>query len=150
MRAMQPITPPDRCFTVAQAQRLLTQLVAADGNLLQAYEKLLKDVVLPYLRQRIAESSGLSGPYRFFYQFPPTLRLQPGPSTRYVRSHHDAEYGHQVRLRAVPLCIYGKHSTGSAPLTNIDAQEGEINFWMPITDFSLNQTTLWVEATRGR
>lgn len=32
----------------------------------------------------------------FYCQFPPTLRLQPGPSERPRRLHRDAEFGHQV------------------------------------------------------
>ena len=44
----------------------------------------------------------------FYYQFPPTLRLQPGPSSRIGgRAHCDADYGHQ---------------------------DGEVNFWLPLTD----------------
>ena len=44
----------------------------------------------------------------FYYQFPPTLRLQPGPSSRIGgRAHCDANYGHQ---------------------------DGEVNFWLPLTD----------------
>ena len=61
-------------------------------------------------------------PTRFYYQYPPTLRLQPGPSERHVRPHCDSEYGHQP---------------------------GELNFWMPLTDVALNRTTLWVEAAEG-
>lgn len=26
------------------------------------------------------------------------------------------------------------------------AEDGEINFWMPLTDYGLTQTTLWVES----
>ena len=60
----------------------------------------------------------------FYYQFPPTLRLQPGPSDRIGgRAHSDAEYGHQ---------------------------DGEVNFWLPLTDYALTRTALWVESAPGR
>ena len=49
-----------------------------------------------------------AGETEFYYQFPPTLRLQPGPSDRIGgRAHTDAEFGHQ---------------------------DGEVNFWLPLTD----------------
>eukprot|EP00415_Alexandrium_ostenfeldii_P004271 UN4271 len=62
---------------------------------------------------------GSKTPISFFYQFPPTLRLQPGPSLKARCVHRDAEFGHQV---------------------------GEVNFWMPLTDYSRTRTTLWVES----
>eukprot|EP00931_Biecheleriopsis_adriatica_P082279 TRINITY_DN5570_c0_g1_i10.p1 TRINITY_DN5570_c0_g1~~TRINITY_DN5570_c0_g1_i10.p1 ORF type:complete len:263 (-),score=52.21 TRINITY_DN5570_c0_g1_i10:22-810(-) len=46
-------------------------------------------------------------------------QLQPGPSEQYRRVHRDAEYGHQ---------------------------DGEVNFWMPLTDYSKTKVTLWVES----
>jgi hypothetical protein len=42
-----------------------------------------------------SDADGHSRLIRFWYQRPPTLRIQPGPSSRHVRAHHDAEYGHQ-------------------------------------------------------
>ena len=63
-----------------------------------------------------------TAPTAFYYQYPPTLRLQPGRSTRHVRPHCDAEYGHQP---------------------------GEVNFWMPLTSLSQTRTTLWVESKPG-
>ena len=68
------------------------------------------------------QPSSSSPPTTFYYQYPPTLRLQPGPSERTVRRHHDAEYGHQ---------------------------QGELNYWMPLTDLQLTRTTLWVESHEG-
>ena len=58
-------------------------------------------------------------PIAFHYQRPPSIRLQPPDPHSFCRVHRDAEYGHQ---------------------------EGELNFWMPITDPSLTQTTLWTES----
>jgi len=67
-------------------------------------------------------AAGAKGATTFYYQHPPTLRLQPGPSERTVRRHHDGEYGHQ---------------------------RGELNFWLPLTDPELTRTTLWVESHEG-
>ncbi|CAE7469476.1 strG, partial [Symbiodinium necroappetens] len=58
----------------------------------------------------------------FSYQYPPTLRIQPGRSEEFKRPHRDAEYGHQI---------------------------GELNFWMPLTDYNMTQATLWVESSPG-
>mmetsp|Transcript_79985 Transcript_79985/g.156414 ORF Transcript_79985/g.156414 Transcript_79985/m.156414 type:complete len:412 (+) Transcript_79985:56-1291(+) len=86
------------------------------------------EVLRPELNELSLESSPRSGvtfsvaPTTFYCQFPPTLRLQPGPATRFGRPHNDAEYGHQV---------------------------GEINFWLPLTNFSSTLTALWVESAPG-
>lgn len=56
----------------------------------------------------------------FYYQRPPTLRLQPGPSRSSVKTHRDSEYGHQ---------------------------DGELNYWIPLTDPDLTNCTIWVEST---
>lgn len=92
-------------------------------GLLPAFDRLVTEVVLPHLKRRLlacgAVSSSAEDTCKFWYQRPPTLRLQPGPSSRYVRPHRDAEYGHQ---------------------------DGEINFWMPLTDLEATETTLWVES----
>ena len=36
-------------------------------------------------------AAGAKGATTFYYQHPPTLRLQPGPSERTVRRHHDGK-----------------------------------------------------------
>jgi len=63
----------------------------------------------------------------FYYQRPPTLRLQPGPATKaYVKHHRDADYGHQ---------------------------NGELNYWIPLTQTTPSPSssslppTLWIEST---
>lgn len=100
------------------------------GGLLPAFDRLVTEVVLPHLKRRLVASGAIpsasaaapkeqSSTTTFWYQRPPTLRLQPGPSSRYVRPHRDAEYGHQ---------------------------DGEVNFWMPLTDPAETGTTLWVES----
>ena len=84
-----------------EAQAHLADMVAADesrGGLLQSFDAFVCERVLPELKRRLAACGALANehePVRFWYQRPPTLRLQPGPSTRFVRAHADADYGHQ-------------------------------------------------------
>jgi hypothetical protein len=47
------------------------------------------------------------------------LRLQPGPGWAKVKPHNDAEYGHQ---------------------------NGELNFWIPLTDRTWTGVDLWSET----
>lgn len=54
----------------------------------------------------------------FWFQCPPTLRVQPGGHV-YVKEHTDMDYGHQM---------------------------GEINYWLPLTDERRTRTTLHVEG----
>ena len=127
-----------------EAQQRLTDVVANDARFLALFERLVVEVVLPWLKARLnacgalapigadvgAEAAagahrpraGGADSVRFHYQYPPTLRLQPGPSSKHVRMHHDAEYGHQL---------------------------GELNCWMPLTDPAQTGVTLWVESAGG-
>ena len=96
------------------------------------------EVVLPFLVARLREAARARGerddtrdarPITFFYQRPPSPRLQP-PAADGVggggggggREHRDADYGHQ---------------------------DGEVNFWLPLTDPELTRTTLWAESAPG-
>jgi hypothetical protein len=80
------------------AQRYLSDRVAGDGEFLEAFDRFVKQAVLPHLKSRLAQL-GLAADdpesVAFYYQRPPTLRLQPGPAWAQVKAHHDAEYGHQ-------------------------------------------------------
>ncbi|KAJ1453346.1 hypothetical protein M885DRAFT_524498 [Pelagophyceae sp. CCMP2097] len=104
----------------------LTNNVLADAHFLRLYESLIHQVVLPWLKARLVRADpaeyAADKPHKFWYQHPPTLRLQGGPSNRFVPTHSDVKYGHQA---------------------------GELNFWMPLTSYKLTQTTLWVETTPG-
>lgn len=71
---------------------------------------------------RLREKLEEAGPVTFYCQHPPTVRLQPGRSRRSRMLHADERYGHQA---------------------------GEINFWMPLTDYKLTRTTLWIESSPG-
>ena len=59
----------------------------------------------------------------FFYQRPPTLRIQPGPSRAKVNTHKDKDYGHQ---------------------------NGELNFWIPLTDRLETGVDLYVESDEDK
>jgi len=107
-------------------QELLTRAVLDDARLLACFEDLVRKAVLPRFKALLVEHEperyADDRPVRFFYQYPPTLRLQGGPSCRFVRGHTDADYGHQP---------------------------GELNFWLPLTSYELTRTTLWVESLAG-
>jgi len=105
------------------AQQYLSEAVASsDATFLQIFDRLLIDKVLPHLKSRLVregvvknEETGVT----FYYQRPPTLRLQPGPARAMVNNHRDADYGHQP---------------------------GELNFWIPLTDIALTGVDLWCES----
>ena len=105
--------------TCVDAQANLATLVASDAPFLAAFDRVVDEAVIPRLRRRLLDAGGGDAPRVFHVQRPPTLRLQPGPSSRHVRAHRDAEYGHQ---------------------------DGEINFWIPLTDPDLTGVTLEVET----
>lgn len=111
----------EEVFSSFKYEKRWRQCILDSSDFLACYELLLKEVICPHLKSNLIEEH-LCEEYEetaFFCQFPPTLRLQPGPSERPRRLHRDAEFGHQ---------------------------DGEINFWMPLTDYSRTQTTLWVES----
>ena len=56
----------------------------------------------------LAAAGAADAPRRFWFQCPPTVRIQPGPSDQFVNPHSDAKYGHQA---------------------------GELNFWMPLSPY---------------
>ncbi|KAL9184364.1 LOW QUALITY PROTEIN: hypothetical protein ACHAXT_002450 [Thalassiosira profunda] len=95
---------------VDKAQRYLSDAIASDAQFLDLFDRFLVDVVLPHFKRRLERAGHDSEqPITFYYQRPPTLRLQPGPARSQVRAHNDAEYGHQ---------------------------NGELNFWLPLTSRS--------------
>jgi hypothetical protein len=115
------------------AQKYLSDQVAADDVFLALFDRFVQEVVLPHLKQRLVtamrenSNSNEDGdnhdePRTFYYQCPPTLRLQPGPGWAHVKPHSDSEYGHQ---------------------------NGELNFWLPLTDRTMTGVDLWCESTHG-
>ncbi|CAB9499928.1 expressed unknown protein [Seminavis robusta] len=103
------------------AQAYMSDAVAADANFLEIFDRLVEEVVLPHVKQRLvaAGAAKQDTPLSFYIQRPPTLRIQPGPGRAGVKPHHDGEYGHQ---------------------------NGELNFWLPLTDRNLNQVDLFCES----
>ena len=121
--------PLPTCFEVLPRQRVY-RAVKADEEFLAAYEQLVLEIVVPCLIERLRRHHAKSGTApdneiarTFHYQYPPTLRLQPGPSSEHGRVHRDAEYGHQ---------------------------EGELNFWMPLSFTKLTRTALHVESVPNK
>ena len=106
---------------VEVAQQFLSDKIASDENFLCLFDTFLEEVVLPHFKQRL-QSVGAAKPdeaITFYYQRPPTLRIQPGPARASVKAHDDAEYGHQ---------------------------NGELNFWLPLTSHLKTGVDLWVES----
>lgn len=104
------------------AQKYLSDQIANDEAFLDLFDEFVKGAVLPHLKQRLIEA-GAATPepdsVTFYYQWPPTIRLQPGPGWAHVKPHNDAEYGHQY---------------------------GELNFWVPFTDRETTGVDLWCET----
>ena len=116
---LEEYQPSGEVFRNYNGINTIRSAIGADEKLLSVYSKLVETVVIPQLKALIVAAEGNSSKeHIFYYQYPPTLRLQSGPSKQHGRSHRDAEYGHQ---------------------------QGEINFWMPLTYYSKTQTTLFVE-----
>jgi len=104
------------------AQKYLSNEVFSNKSLLDVFDRLVKEVVLPYLKRRLVAVNAVSNEEEsvtFYYQSPPTLRLQPGPAWASVKPHNDTEYGHQ---------------------------NGELNFWLPLTSRDLTGVDLWCET----
>lgn len=116
----------DKSGTGEESQKTLSDRVATDERFLGVFDRFVCNVILPYFKERLVQNELIKSKEEditFWYQRPPTLRVQPGPSVRHVKAHHDASYGHQ---------------------------DGELNFWMPLTDPSLTQTDLWLESEPGK
>jgi len=110
------------------AQKYLSDMIESDTYFLEQVDRFITAVVLPYIKRRLLSSlpadHEFSGrPVTFYYQRPPTLRLQPGPARAKVKEHKDSEYGHQ---------------------------NGEINFWIPLTDRNLTGVDLWCESSMNK
>ena len=71
--------------TCVDAQANLATLVASDAPFLAAFDRVVDEAVIPRLRRRLLDAGGGDAPRVFHVQRPPTLRLQPGPSSRHVQ-----------------------------------------------------------------
>ena len=108
-------------FRDFKARQVIFKLLSADSDFLVEYEKLVLETVVPAVKKILLTGGGGANEgdeMKFHYQFPPSIRLQPGPNELTCKKHNDLEYGHQI---------------------------GEVNFWLPLTDYEKTQTTLWVE-----
>lgn len=97
-----------RAGSLRSSHEALTSAVLSHEKFLSTYEALV---------------TSLFPGQHYYYQYPPTVRIQPGPSESVGRTHSDADYGHRL---------------------------SELNFWMPLTDYDLTQTALWIESEPGK
>jgi len=99
----------------------IKDMVESNQPFLDVFERLVKEVLCPYLYERVRRESDDPAfeKIQFSYQYPPTLRIQNGNTKMFRRIHRDAEYGHQ---------------------------SGELNFWLPLTNSSKTKTTIWTET----
>ena len=107
------------------AQQTLSECVFQNEEFLAVFDEFVQGAVLPHLKRRLVAAGAVSEEEEstiFYYQRPPTLRLQPGPAWAQVKAHDDAQYGHQ---------------------------NGELNFWLPLTDRKLNKVDLHCETKAG-
>lgn len=104
------------------SQKMLSDAVASNTEFLTCFERFVDEIALTYFKKRLVATGVVDAdtPTTFYYQYPPTMRLQPGPAWAKVRPHNDAEYGHQ---------------------------NGELNFWLPLTDRELTKVDFWSETT---
>ena len=120
-----PVSSTWRCVNGGQcesAQKYLSDQVAEDKEFLALFDRFVDEAILPHFKQRLVSVGAVlsdAGSVTFYCQRPPTLRLQPGPGWATVKPHNDAEYGHQ---------------------------NGELNFWLPLTDYSKTGVELWCES----
>jgi hypothetical protein len=108
------------------AQKILSDYIENDVEFMSTFDRFVCDVILPLMKENLRSCGVIANTtdqVTFYYQRPPTLRIQPGPSTRTVTLHCDATYGHQ---------------------------DGELNFWLPLTNLSLTKTDLWCESLPGK
>eukprot|EP00873_Tetraselmis_striata_P013352 jgi/Tetstr1/433616/TSEL_022881.t1 len=124
-RPLEEFVPAPGMFANFKTRQALYNAVAHDTHgVLPVYEAFVRDVCCPALKAELLrhapslETSGVS----FWYQYPPSMRLQPGPCAQRGRTHCDLEYGHQP---------------------------GELNFWLPLTDTGSTRTTLQAETRPG-
>ena len=92
---LEPYKVPDSSLSgksgsCEEAQRDLPRSLASDARVIRAFDALVEGVVLPRDRTARFAAAGaqLTASTAFYYPHPPTLRLQPRPSTRHVRRHH--------------------------------------------------------------
>ncbi len=93
--------------------------------IVNTFDNFVTQVVIPHLKARLVEEHIIpeSSTVKFYYQRPPTLRIQPGPARAKVNRHKDKDYGHQ---------------------------NGELNFWIPLTNRLDTGVDLYVESEEDK
>jgi hypothetical protein len=71
------------------AQKYLSDQVVTHKAFLEIFDKFVVEAVLPYVKSRLVACNALAkdSSCTFYYQRPPTLRLQPGPGERRSLGH---------------------------------------------------------------
>lgn len=86
-------------FTNFATRRSLYLAAASHEPLVTSYEQLMQCIVLPHLVEALTAAGDTAACTTFWYQLPPTVRIQPPNARMHGRTHRDAEYGHQPYLR---------------------------------------------------
>eukprot|EP00439_Symbiodinium_sp_Y106_P033489 s273_g4.t1 len=123
-KALEDFEAIPSIFRSFPARQRLCEVLTQASDFLAVYERLVLEVLVPWLRQRLEKQVGTLGPNhgRSTACFGLFLVVLNARSEEFKRPHRDAEYGHQI---------------------------GELNFWMPLTDYNMTQATLWVESSPG-
>lgn len=87
-------------FRNFKARQKLYSAVASCPSLLSIYEDVIVNAVIPHIK----EVGSLPTPTTYWYQYPPSLRLQPGPSPHHgkVSCGRKAETGSAPSLTPQP------------------------------------------------
>jgi hypothetical protein len=67
------------------AQKYLSDQVLSNAAFLELFDKFVTEVALPYIKARLVDCGGIDkdSSCTFYYQRPPTIRLQPGPGKNF-------------------------------------------------------------------
>ena len=109
-----------------QKQQQLENSRNINTDIVSTFDNFVTGCIIPHLKQRFINEQIVkdeSTKIRFYYQRPPTLRIQPGPARARVNKHKDKDYGHQ---------------------------NGELNFWIPLTNRMDTGVDLHVETEEDR
>jgi len=84
--------------TSKKARASLSDIVQNDTQFCEVFDSFVQTFILPTLKERLIQCGVVTNESEkttFYYQRPPTIRIQPGPSSQVVPRHCDSEYGHQ-------------------------------------------------------
>jgi len=95
------------------------------SSIVDTFDDFVTQLIIPHLKSRLIKNNIIpeSSTVKFYYQRPPTLRIQPGPARARVNRHKDKDYGHQ---------------------------NGELNFWIPLTNRLDTGVDLYVESIEDK